>query len=38
MIESKLRNGRKYKKCSNENCETNKKISKENSKDSKEKE
>lgn len=29
MIESKLRNGRKYKKCSNENCETNKKNSKE---------
>ena len=33
MIESKLRSGRKYKKCSNENCETNKKNSKENSKE-----
>ena len=26
MVESKLKNGRKYKKCSNEECETNKKT------------
>jgi len=32
MVESRLKNGRKYKKCSNEECETNKKTKKSNEK------